>query len=158
MEEKILSVYTKGMTTSGIGSHMKDLYGLKTSDSTISRITDRILPIVKEWQEYPLKEVYDVVYMEYTSAGEGRIIERRTTGYAGGFLFKRAVYIAIGLDMDGRKDVLGMYMKTKRRDTGLSIINGLKNRRVRDILIDSVDGLNGFPHAIAAVYPQTEIQ
>ena len=125
MEEKILSMYAKGMTTGDIESHMRELYDIEISDSTISRITDKILPIVKEWQERPLEEVYAVVFMDaihYHVRSEGRIV-------------KRAVYIALGIDM-----------------------NGLKNRGVSDILIACVDGLNGFPQAIEAVYPKTEIQ
>ena len=105
MEEKILSMYAKGMTTGDIESHMKELYNIDISDSTISRITDKILPVVKEWQERPLEEVYAVVFMDaihYHVRNEGRIV-------------KRAVYIALVIDMDGRKDVLGMYVGGKMR-------------------------------------------
>ncbi len=100
MEEKILSMYAKGMTTGDIESHMKQLYDCDISDSTISRITDKILPIVEEWQERPLEEVYAVVFMDaihYHVRKEGRIV-------------KRAVYIALGINMNGRKEVLGMYV------------------------------------------------
>lgn len=100
MEEKIISMYAKGMTTADIESHRKDLYDIDISDSTISRITGKILPIVKEWQERPLEDVYAVVFMDalhYHVRSEGRIV-------------KRDVYIAIGIDMDGHKDVLGMYV------------------------------------------------
>ena len=123
MEEKILSMYAKGMTTGDIESHMK-LYDIDISDSTISRITDKILPIVKEWQERPLEEVYAVVYMDaihYHVRSEGRIV-------------KRAVYIALGVNMDGKKEVLGMYVgDNESAKFWLSIINGLKNRGVEDI-------------------------
>ena len=149
MEEKILSMYAKGMTTSDIESHMRDLYGIEISDSTISRVTDKILPIVKEWQERPLEEIYAVVFMDaihYHVRHEGRIV-------------KRAVYIAIGIDMNGHKDVLGMYVgQNESAKFWLSILNGLKNRGVQDILIACVDGLSGFPQAIEAVFPETEIQ
>ena len=149
MEEKILSMYAKGMTTGDIESHMRELYDIDISDSTISRITDKILPIVKEWQERPLEEVYAVVFMDaihYHVRSEGRIV-------------KRAVYIALGIDMSGKKDVLGMYVgENESAKFWLSIMNGLKNRGVEDILIACVDGLNGFPQAIEAVYPKTEIQ
>ena len=111
--------------------------------------TDKILPIVKEWQERPLEEVYAVVFMDaihYHVRSEGRIV-------------KRAVYIALGIDMNGKKDVLGMYVgENESAKFWLSIMNGLKNRGVEDILIACVDGLNGFPQAIEAVYPKTEIQ
>ena len=149
MEEKIISMYAKGMTTGDIEAHLKELYDLDISDSTISRITDKIMPLVKEWQERPLQEIYAVVYMDaihYHVRSEGRIV-------------KRAVYIALGIDMDGKKDVIGMYVgENEGAKFWLSIINGLKNRGVQDILIACVDGLNGFPQTIEAVYPKTEIQ
>ena len=149
MEEKIISMYAKGMTTGDIEAHLKELYDLDISDSTISRITDKIMPLVKEWQERPLQEIYAVVYMDaihYHVRSEGRIV-------------KRVVYIALGIDMDGKKDVIGMYVgENEGAKFWLSIINGLKNRGVQDILIACVDGLNGFPQAIEAVYPKTEIQ
>ena len=149
MEEKIISMYAKGMTTGDIEAHLKELYDLDISDSTISRITDKIMPLVKEWQERPLQEIYAVVYMDaihYHVRSEGRIV-------------KRAVYIALGIDMDGKKDVIGMYVgENEGAKFWLSIINGLKNRGVQDILIACVDGLNGFPQAIEAVYPKAEIQ
>ena len=149
MEEKIISMYAKGMTTGDIEAHLKELYDLDISDSTISRITDKVIPLVKEWQERPLQEVYAVVYMDaihYHVRSEGRIV-------------KRAVYIALGIDMEGKKDVIGMYVgENEGAKFWLSIINGLKNRGIQDILIACVDGLNGFPQAIEAVYPETEIQ
>ena len=149
MEAKIISMYSKGMTTGDIEAHMKELYGVDISDSSISRVTDRILPLVKEWQERPLEEVYAVVYLDaihYHVRSEGRIV-------------KRAVYIAIGIDMSGKKDVLGMYVgDNESAKFWLSILNGLRNRGVEDILIICVDGLTGFPQAIEAVYPQTEVQ
>lgn len=149
MEEKILSMYAKGMTTGDIECHMRELYDIDISDSTVSRITDKIMPVVKEWQERPLEEVYAVVFMDavhYHVRSEGRIV-------------KQAVYIALGIDMNGHKDVLGMYVgENESARFWLSIMNGLKNRGEEDILIACVDGLDGFPQAIEAVYPQTEIQ
>lgn len=100
MEEKILSMYADAMTTGNIESHIKQLYDMDISDSAISRITDKILPVVKEWQERPLEEVYAVVFMDaihYHVRSEGRIV-------------KRAVYIALEMDMSGKKDVLGMHV------------------------------------------------
>ncbi len=112
-----ISMYAKGMTTNDIESHMRELYDIEISDSTISRITDKILPIVKEWQERPLEEIYAVVFMDaihYHVRNEGRIV-------------KRAVYIAIGIDMEGHKDVLGMYVgQNESAKFWLSILNGLK--------------------------------
>lgn len=149
MEEKIISMYAKGMTTGDIESHLRELYDIEISDSTISRVTDKILPIVREWQERPLEEIYAVVFMDaihYHVRSEGRIV-------------KRAVYIALGMDMNGHKDVLGMYVgENESAKFWLSIMNGLKNRGVKDILIACVDGLTGFPQAIEAVFPKTEVQ
>ena len=149
IEEKILSMYAKGMTTNDISAHIEDIYGLEVSDSLVSRITDKILPVVKEWQQRPLESIYAVVFMDaihYNVRSEGRII-------------KKAVYIAIGINMDGMKEVLGMYVgENESSKYWLSILNGLKNRGVEDILITCIDGLIGFPEAISAVYPKTEIQ
>lgn len=148
MEEKITSMYANGMTTSDIESYMRELYDIDISDNTISRITDN-LPIVKEWQERPLESVYAVVFMDaihYHVRNEWQIV-------------KRAVYIAIGIDIDGHKDVLGMYVgQNESAKFGLSILNGIKNRGVEDVLIACADGLTGFPQAIEAVFPKTEIQ
>lgn len=149
IEEKIISMYAKGMTTNDISAHIEDIYGIEVSDSLVSRITDKILPVVKEWQQRPLESIYAVVFMDaihYNVRCEGRIV-------------KKAVYIAIGINMDGKKDVLGMYVgENESARYWLSILNGLKNRGVEDILIACVDGLTGFPEAISAVYPKTEVQ
>ena len=149
IEEKIISMYAKGMTTSDIEAHIKDIYGLECSDTTISRITDKILPVVREWQSRPLEEIYAVVFMDaihFHVRSEGQII-------------KKAVYIAIGINMDGIKEVLGMWVgENESAKFWLSVMNSLKNRGVEDILIACVDGLTGFTNAIEAVYPDTEIQ
>ena len=149
IEEKILSMYAKGMTTSDIETHIQDIYGLECSDSTISRITDKILPVVREWQSRPLEEIYAVVFMDaihFHVRSEGQIV-------------KKSVYIAIGINMDGLKEVLGMWVgENESAKFWLSVMNGLKNRGLQDILIACVDGLTGFPAAIEAVYPKTEIQ
>ena len=149
IEEKILSMYAKGMTTSDIESHIRDIYGISVSDSTVSRVTDKILPIVKEWQQRPLESIYAVVFMDaihYHVRSEGQII-------------KKAVYIAIGVQMDGVRDVLGMWVgENESAKFWLSLLNSLRNRGVEDILIACVDGLTGFTSAIEAVYPKTEIQ
>jgi len=149
IEEKILSMYAKGMTTSDIEGHIREIYGLSVSDSTISRVTDKILPVVREWQQRPLDSVYAVVFMDgiyFHVRSEGQIV-------------KKAVYIAIGLQMDGVRDVLGMWIgENESAKYWLSVLNSLRNRGVEDILIACVDGLTGFSGAIEAVYPQTEIQ
>lgn len=149
IEEKILSMYAKGMTTGDIESHIREIYGLEVSDTTISRVTDKILPVVKEWQMRPLEEVYAVVFMDavhFHVRSEGQIV-------------KKAVYVAIGVKMDGVRDVLGMWVgENESAKFWLGILNGLKNRGVADILIACVDGLTGFTSAIEAVFPKTEIQ
>lgn len=149
IEEKILSMYAKGMTTADIEAHIRDIYGLSVSDSTISRVTDKILPTVREWQQRPLESLYAVVFMDaihFHVRSEGQIV-------------KKAVYIAIGIGMDGKRDVLGMWVgENESAKFWLGILNSLKNRGVEDILIACVDGLTGFPNAIEAVFGQTEIQ
>lgn len=149
IEKKILSMYAKGMSTGDIEAHIRDIYGLSVSDSTVSRVTDKILPVVREWQQRPLESVYAVVFMDaihFHVRSEGQIV-------------KKAVYIAIGIRMDGIRDVLGMWIgENESAKFWLSILNSLKNRGVQDILIACVDGLTGFPNAIEAVFPQTEIQ
>ena len=149
IEEKILSMYAKGMTTSDIEGHIRDIYGIEVSDTTISRVTDKILPVVKEWQMRPLEAIYAVVFMDaihFHVRSEGQIV-------------KKAVYIAIGIKMDGVREVLGMWVgENESAKFWLSILNGLKNRGVEDILIACVDGLTGFSNAIEAIFPRTEIQ
>lgn len=149
IEDKILSMYAKGMSTNDIESHIRDIYGLSVSDTTISRVTDKILPVVKEWQMRPLGSIYAVVFLDaihFHVRSEGQIV-------------KKAVYIAIGVQMDGIRDVLGMWVgENESAKFWLGILNGLKNRGVDDILIACVDGLTGFTNAIEAVYPRTEIQ
>ena len=149
IEEKILSMYAKGMTTSDIEAHIRDIYGVEVSDTTISRITDKILPIVREWQQRPLESIYAVVFMDaihYHVRSEGQIV-------------KKAVYIAIGIDLEGRKDVLGMWVgENESAKYWATVLSSLKNRGVNDILIACTDNLTGFSNAINAVFPQTDIQ
>ena len=144
-----MSMYAKGMTTSDIETHIREIYGISVSDSTISRVTDKILPVVREWQSRPLERIYPIVFMDaihFHVRSEGQVV-------------KKAVYIAIGINLDGIKDVLGMWVgENESAKFWLSILNGLKNRGVEDIFIACVDGLSGFPNAIGAAYPKTEIQ
>lgn len=149
METKILSMYAKGMTTGDIEAHIVDIYGIEISDTTISRITDKILPVAKEWQQRPLEPMYAVMFLDaihYHVRSEGQIV-------------KKAVYIAIGIDLDGRKDVLGMWVgENESAKYRAGILNGLRNRGVEDIFIVCTDNLTGFSTAIEAVYPKTDIQ
>ena len=150
MENKILSMYAKGMTTGDIETHIRDIYGLEVSDSTISRVTDKILPVVRDWQNRPLEPIYAVVYLDaihYHVRSEGQVV-------------KKAVYIAIGIDLDGRKDVLGMWVgENESAKYWATVLNSLKNRGLEDdILIVCTDNLTGFSQAIDAVYLKTDIQ
>ena len=149
IEEKILSMYAKGMTTADIEAHIRDIYGVEVSDTTVSRITDKILPTAKEWQQRPLESIYAVVFMDaihFHVRSEGQIV-------------KKAVYIAIGIDLDGKKDVLGMWVgENESAKYWANVLNSLRNRGVEDIFIACTDNLTGFSNAIEAVFPKTEIQ
>jgi transposase-like protein len=149
IEEKILSMYAKGMTVGDIERHVREIYGLDCSESTIIRVTDKILPVVRDWQSRPQDAVYAVVFMDavhFHVRSEGSVV-------------KKAVYVAIGVRTDGRKDVLGMWVgENESARFWTTVMNSLKNRGVQDILIACVDGLTGFTDEIGAVYPKTEIQ
>ena len=149
IEEKILSMYAKGMTTGDIETHIRDIYGVEVSDTTVSRITDKILPVAKQWQQRPLESIYAVVFLDaihYHVRSEGQVV-------------KKAVYIAIGINLDGRKDILGMWVgENESAKYWATILNSLRNRGVEDIFIVCTDNLTGFSAAIEAVFPKTEIQ
>lgn len=149
LDNQIISMYAKGMSTRDIADHIESLYGAEISAETISKITDKILPEIKEWQNRPLKPLYALMFFDaihYPVRTEGMVRQR-------------AVYIAIGVDMDGERDVCGLWIgEAESSKYWLSCMNEMKNRGVRDILICSVDGLSGFNEAIRAVYPQTDIQ
>ena len=142
-------MYAKGMTTSDIQCHIKDIYGMDISDTTVSRITDKILPEAREWQQRLLESLYAVVFMDaihYHVRSEGQIV-------------KKAVYISIGINLEGKKSVLGMWVgENESTKFWASVLNNLKNRKVEDILIACTDNLTGFSEAIAAVFPKTDIQ
>jgi len=148
-DDKILSMYARGMTTRDIQGHLEEIYGVEVSPKLISSVTDEILSEVKEWQNRPLDEVYPIVFFDAVRMkirDEGRVINK-------------AAYLAIGVDMNGIKDVLGIWIE---RNEGakfwLSVFTELKNRGLQDILIACVDGLKGLPDAIESVYPQAEVQ
>lgn len=149
IEEKILAMYAKGMITGDIEAHIQNIYGVDVSDTTVSRITDKILPVAKEWQQRPLEAVYAVVFLDaihYHVRSEGHIV-------------KKAVYIAIGIDLDGHKDVLGMWVgENESAKYWATVLNSLRNRGIEDIFIACTDNLCGFSTAIEAVFPKTEIQ
>ncbi len=149
IEDQVLSMYAKGMTTRDISSHLRDVYGVDASAEMISRMTDRILPIAKEWQNRPLERKYAIVFMD---AVHFHVREDNRT-------VKKAVYVAIGVRLNGLREVLGMWIGgNESAKYWLGVLNEIKNRGVEDILIISVDGLTGFGDAIHAVFPKTEIQ
>jgi transposase-like protein len=149
IEDKILSMYAKGMSTSAINSHIEDLYKFSVSKEQVTRITDKILPLAKEWQNRPLESCYTVVFLD------GMSFDVREDG----IYRKKTVYVIIGINLDGRKELMGLWIgENETSKYWLSILNDLKARGVEDILIACVDGLNGFEQAINSVYPKTKIQ
>lgn len=149
IEGQILSLYAKGMSSRDIEEHLNNLYGIDVSPSMISKITDKIIPEIREWQSRQLEDVYPVVFMDaihYSVRKEGIVV-------------KKAVYLAIGIDKEGRKEVMGFWIgENESSKYWLNILNELKNRGVQDILIMSVDNLKGFSEAISSVFSRTEIQ
>lgn len=149
IEDQVLSMYAKGMTTRDISSHLHDVYGVDASAEMISHMTDRILPVAKEWQNRPLERKYAVVFMD---AVHFHVREDNRT-------VKKAVYVAIGVKLNGTKEVLGMWIGgNESAKYWLGVLNEIKNRGVEDIMIVSVDGLTGFVDAIGAVFPKAEVQ
>lgn len=149
IEDQVLSMYAKGMTTRDISSHLQDVYGVDASAEMISHMTDRILPIAKEWQNRPLERKYAVVFMD---AVHFHVREDNRT-------VKKAVYVVIGVRLDGTKEVMGMWIGgNESAKYWLGVLNEIKNRGVEDIMIVSVDGLTGFVDAIGEVFPQAEVQ
>lgn len=149
IEDQVLSMYAKGMTTRDISEHLKDVYGVDASAEMISHMTDRILPIAREWQNRPLERKYAIVFMD---AVHFNVREDNRT-------VKKAVYVAIGVKLNGVREVLGMWIGgNESAKYWLGVLNEIKNRGVEDIMIVSVDGLSGFGEAIHAVYPYAEVQ
>jgi len=149
IEDQILSMYSVGMSDRDIQKNLEDIYGVDLSPDKISRITDKIIPFIHEWQNRPLEKIYTIIFldaMHFNVREDGRVI-------------KKAVYVIMGYTVDGYKDILGFWLgKNESSRYWLTIINELKNRGVEEILIACVDGLPGFVEAIHTVYPQTEVQ
>ena len=142
-------MYAKGMTTRDISTHLRDVYGVEASAEMISHMTDRILPIAKEWQNRPLERKYAIVFMD---AIHFHVHEDNQTN-------KKAVYVAIGIKLNGNKEVLVMWIgDNESAKYWLGVLNEIKNRGVEDIMIVSVDGLTSFGETISAVFPKAEIQ
>ena len=149
IEGQIIALYAKGMSNRDIEDHLKNIYGIEVSATMISKITDKIIPEIKEWQTRQLEEVYPIVFMDaihYSVRQDGIVI-------------KKAVYILIGINLRGEKEVLGFWIgENESSKFWLNILNEIGNRGVKDILIISVDNLKGFSEAIKSSYPKAEIQ
>ena len=144
----MISLYARGMSTRDIHDQLQDLYGIELSAEMVSKITDKILPQVKEWQSRPLNPVYPFVFMDcihYKVREDGRILSR-------------AAYVVLGVTVEGYKDILSITAGANETSKfWLGMLNDLKNRGVKDVLFFCVDGLPGFKEAIQAVYPQAEM-
>ena len=148
-DEKILSLYARGMTVREIQSHLEEMYGAEVSPSLISSVTDAVMDDAKAWQARPLDALYPIVYLDCIH------VKTRDAGA----VRAKAVYLALGISMTGEKELLGLWIaQTEGAKFWLQVVTELKNRGVQDIFIACVDGLKGFPEAIEAVYPQTAVQ
>ena len=149
VDRKVLALFALGMGYKAISEHLAEIYGLEVSSAKISQITDRLLPIISEWRNRPLDSVYSVVYLDaihYKVREEGKVVPK-------------AIYTLLGINKEGRKEVLGLYLsETEGAKWWLHVLTDLKNRGIEDILIACIDGLKGFPEAINTIFPNTEIQ
>lgn len=149
MDDKIFSLYAKGMTTREIAATFKEMYGADVSASLISKVTDNVLEKVTEWQSRPLDEVYPIVYLDCI------VVKIRQDKQ----VINKAIYLALGVNLEGHKELLGLWIsENEGAKFWLNVLTELQNRGVKDILIACVDGLKGFPEAINAAFPETEIQ
>lgn len=149
IDRKIISMYAKGMTTRQISDTLEDIYGFEVSEGFISDVTDKLMPQIEDWQNRPLSEVYPVLYIDaiHYSVRDNGVIR------------KLAAYVILGINSDGYKEVLTIEVgENESSKYWLSVLNGLKNRGVKDILLICADGLSGMKEAIAAAFPQTEYQ
>lgn len=149
IERKIISLFTVGMSYRDIATHIAEMYGLEVSNATISAVTDKLIPELKAWQQRPLDSHYPFVWLDaihYKVKEDGR--------YG-----SKAIYTVLGLNMEGKKEILGLYLsQSEGANFWLSVLTDLQNRGIEDILIASVDGLTGFPEAINSIFPETEVQ
>jgi putative transposase len=149
LEDKVIALYGRGVSTRDISDYIKEMYQMDISATQLSSITDKVIPALNEWRTRPLQSVYAFVYldcMHYKVRENGRVVTR-------------AIYNILGVDLGGKKDLIGMYVsESEGAKFWLSVITDLKNRGVEDILIACIDGLKGFPEAIGAVFPLTQIQ
>jgi putative transposase len=148
-DEKILALYSRGLSTRDIEAHLQEIYGVKVGRDLISRVTDAVMDDVRAWAQRPLEDVYPVVFLDCL------VLKIRE----GGSVQRRACYLALGITVDGDRDVLGMwFQETEGAKFWMQVLTDLKQRGVQDILIACVDGLKGFPEAIEAIFPRTTVQ
>ena len=148
-DDKILALYSRGLSTRDIEAHLAEIYGVKVGRDLISRVTDAVMEDVREWQQRPLDDVYPVVFLD------ALVLKIRE----GGTVQRRACYLALGVTVEGERDVLGMwFQETEGAKFWMQVLSELKQRGVSDILLCCVDGLKGFPEAIEAIYPNTTVQ
>jgi len=149
LEQKIIALYGLGMSYKDISAHLQEMYGLEVSTGTLAAVTDKIIHTVKEWQARPLESIYPIVWLDaihYKIRDNGKVITK-------------AVYTILGVNLEGRKEVLGLYISEHEgANFWLQVLTDLSNRGVTDILIACVDGLKGFPEAIESIFPKTEVQ
>ncbi len=148
-DEKILALYSRGLSVRDVQAHLREIYGMEVSTGLISQVTDAVMDDARAWQQRPLEDVYPVLFLD------AFIVKIRE----GGSVQRRACYLALGVSMDGSRDVLGMWFQaTEGAKFWMQVLTELKQRGVADILICCVDGLKGFPEAIEAIFPQTTVQ
>ncbi len=149
IEEKIIAMYGLGMSYKDISSHLEDIYGIAVSKGTLTAITDKIIHTVKEWQARPLESIYPIVWLDaihYKLREDGKVLSK-------------AVYTILGVNIQGHKEVLGLYIsENEGANFWLQVLTDLSNRGIVDILIACIDGLKGFPEAIETIFPKTEVQ
>jgi putative transposase len=148
-DDKILALYSRGLSTRDISAHLEEIYGVKVGRDLISRVTDAVMDDVRDWAKRPLEDIYPIVFLDcmVLKIRDGATVQRR------------ALYLALGVTLDGDRDVLGMwFQETEGAKFWMQVLNDLKTRGVRDILIACVDGLTGFPEAIEAIFPKTTVQ
>ncbi len=149
LDEKILALYSRGLSYRDIRSQLEEIYGVEISDGTISSITDRIIPLIREWQNRPLERLYPVIWMDamyFKLRDEGKVKTK-------------ALYTILGLNMEGQKEILGLYQGGKESATfWMQVLSDLSLRGVKDILVACIDGLSGFADAIENIFPKTEVQ
>lgn len=149
MDDQILSLYAKGMSTRDIAATFKEMYDADISPTLVSKVTDSVSEKVIEWQERPLDDIYPIVYLD------GIVIKVRQDKQ----VIRKTMYVALGVNLEGKKECLGLWLsETESSKFWLNVLNNLHARGVKDILIASADGLTGFPEAINAVFPKTDVQ